>query len=66
MLDRPALPERTLEVALLLADGASDAEIAEALGISRRTVSAEVRAVIDWAGARSRGHAIALLVGAGR
>ena len=66
VLDRPTLPERTLEVALLLADGASDAEIAEALGISRRTVSAEVRAVIDWAGARSRGHAIALLVGAGR
>ncbi len=65
VLDRPELPERTLEVALLLADGASDAEIAESLGVSRRTVSAEVRAVIDWAGARSRGHVIALLVGVG-
>lgn len=55
------LPERRLAVARLLCDGANDREIAEALGASTRTVSAEVRAVVEWVGARSRTHAIALL-----
>ncbi|GGL26283.1 helix-turn-helix transcriptional regulator [Phycicoccus endophyticus] len=64
--DRPVLERRTYEVALRLADGAGDREIAAELGISRRTVSAEVRTVIDWLQARGRGHAIALLVGVGR
>lgn len=62
--DRPALPERTLDVALRLADGQSDREIAEGLEVSPRTAAAEVRRVVDWCGARSRGHAIAILVGA--
>lgn len=63
---RPVLPPRRAEVAMLLADGASDLEIAQALGISPRTASAEVRQVIDWCGARGRGHAIAVIVGADR
>jgi DNA-binding CsgD family transcriptional regulator len=59
------LPPRTLEVALCLVDGLTDREIATQLGVSERTVSAEVNRVVEWAGARSRGHAVALLVGAG-
>lgn len=59
---RPPLPDRTAEVAMRLIDGASDREIAADLGVSERTVSAEVRTVVDWLGARSRGHAIAMLV----
>ncbi len=65
VVDRPPLPPRAREVALWLVEGASDKEIAEALGVSERTVSAEVRRVVSWLGARSRGHAIAVLVGAG-
>jgi DNA-binding NarL/FixJ family response regulator len=60
---RPLLTGRTLDVAMALADGGSDREIADELGIGARTTSAEVRRVIDWCGARSRGHAIAVLVG---
>ena len=59
------LPPRTLEVALRLVDGMTDREIAAQLGVSERTVSAEVNRVVEWVGARSRGHAVALLVGAG-
>lgn len=61
----PPLPARALQVALCLVDGMTDREIAARLGVSERTVSAEVRRVVEWAGARSRGHAVALLVGAG-
>jgi DNA-binding NarL/FixJ family response regulator len=61
---RPPLPERRFRVALLLIDGMTDREIADELGTSVRTVSAEVRAVVDWLGARSRTHAVAMLVGA--
>ncbi|QIM21169.1 helix-turn-helix transcriptional regulator [Phycicoccus sp. HDW14] len=61
---RPPLPQRRFDVAMLLVDGRSDREIAGELGISARTVSLEVRAVIDWLGARSRSHAVAMLVGA--
>ncbi|PKW28192.1 regulatory LuxR family protein [Phycicoccus duodecadis] len=60
---RPLLTARLLDVALALADGSSDREIAEELGIGARTTSAEVRRIIQWCGARSRGHAIAVLVG---
>lgn len=59
------LPPRTLQVALRLVDGYTDKEIAAAIGVSERTVSGEVKRVVEWAGARSRGHAVALLVGAG-
>jgi DNA-binding CsgD family transcriptional regulator len=65
-LDLPQrLPDRTFEVALRLIDGLTDREIAAALDVSERTVSAEVSRVVAWTGARSRGHAVALLVGAG-
>jgi DNA-binding NarL/FixJ family response regulator len=59
------LPPRTLQVALRLVDGFTDKAIAAELGVSERTVSGEVKRVVEWAGARSRGHAVALLVGAG-
>jgi len=62
---RPPLPPRRREVALGLLSGRSDREIAQELGTSERTVSAEVRAVVDWLGARNRTHAVAMLVGAG-
>ncbi len=61
---RSPLPPRTTQVALHLLDGAADKEIAAALGVSERTVSAEVRRVVTWLGARSRGHAVAMLAGA--
>lgn len=61
---RPPLPQRRFDIAMLLVEGQTDREIADDLGISARTVSVEVRAVVDWLGARSRTHAIAMLVGA--
>lgn len=61
---RDPLPPRRFEVALMLTDGLSDREIAHELGVSARTVSEEVRAVVDWLGARNRPHAVAMLVGA--
>lgn len=62
----PPLPRRTFEVAMLLADGATDREIALELGVSPRTASAEVQGVVTALGARSRTHAVARLVGATR
>jgi DNA-binding CsgD family transcriptional regulator len=61
---RGPLPDRRFRVAVLLTDGYGDQEIADELGVSARTVSVEVRAVVDWLGARSRTHAVAMLVGA--
>ncbi|MBM6398896.1 helix-turn-helix transcriptional regulator [Phycicoccus sonneratiae] len=61
---RPPLPPRRFEVALDLLAGWSDRAIAERLGIGERTVSGEVRAIVDWLGARNRTHAVAMLVGA--
>ncbi|MBR7744117.1 helix-turn-helix transcriptional regulator [Phycicoccus sp. BSK3Z-2] len=60
---RAPLVGRTLEVALLLADGPSDQEISADLGVGVRTVSAEVGTVVRWLDARSRTHAVALLAG---
>lgn len=65
----PAVPEgqsppftpRMVEIGFLLTDGASDREIARALHVSERTVSAEVGQMIRRLGARSRAHAIALI-----
>ena len=67
----PAVPEgedppftrRMVDVGLLLVDGATDHEIARALGVSERTVSADVRGMSRRLGARSRAHAIALISG---
>lgn len=60
--DPPYTP-RMLEIALLLVDGATDREIARALGVSERTVSGDVRVMSSRLGARSRAHAIALISG---
>ncbi|MBM6403590.1 helix-turn-helix transcriptional regulator [Phycicoccus sp. CSK15P-2] len=64
IVDRPLLESRRLQVALHLAEGGTDREIATALGTSQRTVSTEIRHIIDWLGARNRAHAVAMLVGA--
>lgn len=68
----PAVPEgqdppftpRMVELGLLLVDGATDRQIAERLNVSQRTVSNEVRELIDRLGATNRTHAIALIAGA--
>lgn len=67
----PAVPEgedppytgRMVEIALRLVDGATDREIARWLGVSERTVSADVRQMSVRLGARSRAQAIALISG---
>ena len=67
----PAVPEgqdppftpRMVGIALLLVKGATDREIARSLGVSERTVSADLRAMSIRLGARSRAHAIALISG---
>ncbi|QKE85192.1 helix-turn-helix transcriptional regulator [Arthrobacter sp. NEB 688] len=61
---RPPLTRRRYEIALGMADGLTDREIADAVAVSPRTVAAEVREVVRWLGARNRSHAIAVLVGA--
>ena len=68
---RPAVPEgepppftaRMLQIAYRLVNGATDREIARALDVSERTVSAEVREMSRRLGARSRAHAISLISG---
>jgi DNA-binding CsgD family transcriptional regulator len=68
----PAVPEgedppftrRMVDIAFLLVDGAADREIARALGVSERTVSADIREMSRRLGARSRAHAIAVISGA--
>lgn len=54
---------RMVEVAFHLVDGATDREMARALGVSERTVSADVHELSRRLGARSRSHAIALISG---
>jgi DNA-binding CsgD family transcriptional regulator len=61
--DDPPYTPRMVEIALLLVDGATDREIARALGVSERTVSADVGEMSRRLGARSRAHAIALISG---
>jgi DNA-binding NarL/FixJ family response regulator len=68
---RPAVPEgadppftrRMVDIGVLLARGATDREIARTLGVSERTVSADVREMSTRLGARSRAHAIAIISG---
>lgn len=67
----PAVPEgqeppftrRMVDIGFLLVDGATDREIARSLGVSERTVSADVREMSRRLGARSRAHAIAMICG---
>jgi DNA-binding CsgD family transcriptional regulator len=61
---QPPYTPRMIRVAILLVDGATDREIARALNVSERTVSAEVREMSRRLGARSRAQAIALISGA--
>ena len=61
--EQPPFTRRMVDIALLLVDGATDREIARSLGVSERTVSADVREMSRRLGARSRAHAIALISG---
>jgi DNA-binding NarL/FixJ family response regulator len=56
-----ALTDREREVALLVADGATNAEIARALQIGVETVKSHTRAILVKLGARSRRDVAALL-----
>ncbi len=60
----PPLTPRMLEIAWLLADGASDRKISRDLGISERTVSNEVREIGRRLGAANRARTIARICGA--
>jgi DNA-binding CsgD family transcriptional regulator len=60
----PPLTPRMMDVAWLLADGASDRVISRELGISERTVSAEVREIGRRLGASNRARTIARICGA--
>jgi DNA-binding CsgD family transcriptional regulator len=60
---RPTARER--EVLALLATGATDAEIADLLGLSPATVQTHVRNAKTKLGARTRAQAVALAVAQG-
>jgi DNA-binding NarL/FixJ family response regulator len=60
-----ALSLRESEVLALLAEGASNKEIARALALSIHTVKFHVAALIEKLGARSRGEAVAIAIRAG-
>ena len=60
------LTAREIDVLHLVADGLSNAEIAERLVLSRRTVDAHLRSIFDKLGVNSRtaaAHAVASLFG---
>ena len=61
----PLLTARQRQVLELLAEGRSDAEIAQKLVLSRRTVETHVRRVLAIFGATSRAQAVALARGRG-
>ncbi len=52
-----------VDIAWLLADGASDRMISRTLGMSERTVSNEVREISRRLGAINRAHTIARICG---
>lgn len=62
--DEPPLTPRMVSIAFLLADGASDRVISRELGVSERTVSAEVREIGRRLGTANRSHTIARICGA--
>ena len=59
---RPALTERQFRIGRLMATGAKDEAIARQLGLSARTVRAEITALVTGLGAKSRFQAGCLLV----
>ena len=61
--EEPPFTRRMVAIGIRLADGATDRQIARELGVSDRTVSADVREMSVRLGARSRAHAIALSSG---
>ena len=60
-----ALSLREREVLALLAEGASNKEIARALALSIHTVKFHVATLTEKLGARSRGEAVAIAIRAG-
>ena len=60
-----ALSLREREVLVLLAEGASNKEIARALALSIHTVKFHIAALTEKLGARSRGEAVAIAIRAG-
>jgi DNA-binding CsgD family transcriptional regulator len=60
-----ALSLREREVLALLAEGASNKEIARALALSIHTIKFHVAALTEKLGARSRGEAVAIAIRAG-
>ena len=63
--EEPALTQRQVRVACLLALGEKDQTIARRLGLSGRTVEREVRVVLQALGARGRTEAVMLMRGRG-
>lgn len=61
--EQPPFTTRMVQIAFRLVDGATDREIARELGVSERTVSADIREMSRRLGARSRSHAIAMIGG---
>lgn len=61
--EEPPLTARMVDIAWLLADGASDRVISRDLGVSERTVSNEVREIGRRLGATNRAHTIARICG---
>ncbi|WP_392545227.1 LuxR C-terminal-related transcriptional regulator [Oryzobacter telluris] len=60
----PPFTRRMVQIAFHLTSGASDREIARALLVSERTVSADVAEIVRRLGARSRTQAIGIITGA--
>ena len=56
------LTSRQVTIGRMMADGAKDAAIAHALGLSLRTIRSEISALIAGLGAKSRFQAGCLLV----
>ncbi|WP_299446793.1 LuxR C-terminal-related transcriptional regulator [uncultured Phycicoccus sp.] len=59
----PPFTRRMVDIGFLLTDGSTDVDIARQLGVSARTVSADVAEIVRRLGARNRAHAIALIGG---
>jgi DNA-binding CsgD family transcriptional regulator len=61
--EEPPFTPRMVAIGIRLADGATDRQIARALGVCERTVSADVHEMSRRLGARSRVDAVARICG---